>query len=222
MFDFKNFFDALKEDSLMGDITGQFAEMIEDARWMFETTGGALLEGQDPLEHKDAIYERDIRINKAERSIRKKIIEHLAINPGPDLGTCLVLFSSVKDAERLGDYCKNLLELAILIGEARYPEHYYPRIKSMYGSILNLFPVVSSAFNAVDEAGARQVIEQVTTINKECDAIVEEVIRGADALDARGAVATTLTVRYFKRTAAHIKNIATGLVNPVHKIDFNK
>jgi len=41
-----------------------------------------------------------------------------------------------------------------------------------------------------------------------------------DEAPCREAIPWALTARYLKRVAAHISNIASGLVMPVHKIDY--
>jgi len=211
---------AFREDSLMNSILNEFSLMMEDARWMFERLGNSLVSGGHPEEYRQQIYDRDIRINKAERSIRKRIIEHLSLNPGKDLGSSLVLFSAAKDAERLGDYCKNLLEVAILLHGRSYPEALSGRIARMHGRISGLFTQAAMAFSQANSENAVAVMEEVRTISKECDGMVEEIMNGTDDQDAKSAVAATLTARFFKRVAGHISNIASGVVNPVHQIDY--
>lgn len=46
-----------------------------------------------------------------ERAIRKQIVERMSLDKGATVPASLVLMSVVKDAERVGDYCKNLLEV---------------------------------------------------------------------------------------------------------------
>jgi phosphate uptake regulator len=41
-----------------------------------------------------------------------------------------------------------------------------------------------------------------------------------DNLSCRQAVSYTLAVRYLKRVSAHLKNLATSLVMPIHKLDY--
>ena len=145
MFDFKELFNAFKEDTLMETILNEFSLMIEDGRWMFEVIGDSLLKGEDPEAHKEEIYSRDVRVNKTERSIRKKIVEHLTLNPRNDLGNCLIMFSAAKDAERLGDYCKNLLEVSELLKGRRYPEKWFPPIKDIHGRPMRVHLATSAS-----------------------------------------------------------------------------
>ena len=52
-----------------------------------------------------------------------------------------------------------------------------------------------------------------------CDRVVEQVL-DAPGLTNRQVVAYTLAARYHKRIAAHLGNIASSLVMPLHKLDY--
>lgn len=216
----RDLLEAFTKDSLMSTILNEFALMMEDARWMFESVGHTLIDGVDPQQYRQQLYERDIRINKAERSIRKKIIEHLTLSPAKDLGSCLVLFSAAKDAERLGDYCKNLSELAALLHGRPYPQRFAPRIGHLHGAIGALFTSTALAMSEARTEHATTVMETARKLSRDCDQLLVEILDGPDDQDAKAAVATAMTARYLKRVAGHISNIASGVVNPVHKIDF--
>ena len=64
------------------------------------------------------LYERDVAVNELERSIRRKVLRHLTVNPGHDVAICLALMSVAKDAERIGDYCKNVFEVGVFYTKA--------------------------------------------------------------------------------------------------------
>ena len=52
-------------------------------------------------------------INAYEREVRRKVFTHLAVTGERDLHAGLVLVSVVIDIERIGDYTKNIVELAL-------------------------------------------------------------------------------------------------------------
>ena len=52
------------------------------------------------------IYDRDRQLNKYERSVRRKILTHLAISPKPDLNSGLVITAIVIDIELLACFAK--------------------------------------------------------------------------------------------------------------------
>lgn len=51
-----------------------------------------------------------------------------------------------------------------------------------------------------------------------CDERVRALVRGA-APDAM-APAYVLAYRYFKRVTSHVRNVASSVVQPLHKLDF--
>ena len=89
-----------------------FGQMLDAGRQIFETAANALLGGTDPDVIRDGLFEADRRINRAEQQIRRELIVHASVHGATEFPACLVLMSVVKDAERVGDYAKNLFELA--------------------------------------------------------------------------------------------------------------
>ena len=55
----------------------------------------------------------DKKINEFERDVRRKVMTHLAVGGKEDIGSGLVLVSVVIDIERIGDYTKNIYDLAL-------------------------------------------------------------------------------------------------------------
>lgn len=211
---------AFSSGSLMSHILNEYQSMIENARWMFEAIGTSLIDQVSPNEYSEELLQRDKQLNRSERQIRKLIIEHLAINPSDDLGVSLVLFSGVKDAERLGDYCKNLQEVAYFLEGHGLPSDFTTRVSDIFHTIERQFKSTAEAFAKSDVAMARAIMDELVKVKKECNAVVKEVVAWPDDRSPKDAVTTTLVVRYFKRVAAHISNIASGVINPVHKIDY--
>ena len=109
---FQDLFKLWRREGILSRTINEFVAMIDDSHWMFQRAATSLWEETDVEKRKEELYERDIAVNKAERSNRKKLVEHLSIDPGGDANYCLVLMSVMKDAERVGDYCKNLFEIS--------------------------------------------------------------------------------------------------------------
>ena len=57
------------------------------------------------------VRKTDKEINRFEKQIRKKVLEHLTINPKQDVTASLILTSVVGDLERIGDNAKNIVDL---------------------------------------------------------------------------------------------------------------
>jgi len=108
----KQLFSLWKQDDLLAKSVDEFNLMLKSLNHMFTWTMDFVWQYQEGNSCKE-LYERDIEINQAERSIRKQIVEHLTFQPGQGVNQSLVLMSIVKDAERIGDYCKNIVEVAV-------------------------------------------------------------------------------------------------------------
>ena len=58
------------------------------------------------------ISDEDIEVNKYQREVRKDVFNHLVLTDGEQLSSGLVLVSIVIDIERIGDFTKNIVEIA--------------------------------------------------------------------------------------------------------------
>ncbi|MBD3264722.1 MAG: hypothetical protein GF375_06440, partial [Candidatus Omnitrophica bacterium] len=112
---FRNLLQFWKGKDFLRQVLEEFKNMLEDSHIMFKAVCESLIENKKQPGLEDKIYEIDKKINELQRDIRRRIIEHLSVQPSVDVSTCLVLMSVVKDAERLGDYAKNLLEVNKLL-----------------------------------------------------------------------------------------------------------
>ena len=75
---FQDLFKAWRGEGILSQTLDEFTKMIDLTHWMFQAATGALWVDPDGGQKKKQIRERDIEVNKTERSIRKKIVQHLA------------------------------------------------------------------------------------------------------------------------------------------------
>ena len=87
-----------------------------------------------------------------------RIMEHLAVHPGGDMPACLTLMSLVKDAERIGDYCKNLYEVRAVLGKGLSTELLDSDVKAVHARILETFAQTRKALGKGDASVAREVV----------------------------------------------------------------
>jgi phosphate transport system protein len=210
---------ALRGESILKKALDEFLEMMANCHWMFQYAADSLWTETDVEERQRAIRERDVLVNKAERSIRKRIIRHLAVNPRAGTNQSLVLMSVVKDAERLGDYAKNMVEVGEYHPTFRDENDLIPRFKDIQADIDWAFKRVGEAFVKGDEEEGQRIVNKTRAVARICDEVIEDILENSD-LGLRQGVAYALLARYFKRFAAHLGNIATSLVMPVHKLDY--
>ena len=209
--------NAWRGRDLLSDMLDEFQEMLTDGEWMFRTVDDVLLREKTPQSVHEQFFARDKKINRAEESIRRRIVESLSLRSETNVAACLVLMSVVKDAERIGDYCKNIYEVTCLYTMDFEFGPYIEVIKEMRTRIEGLFVKVEKAFRVADQEVAEDVIHETDSMGARCDQMIEELIH--DDLPTPKAVAYTLLARYLKRIAGHLQNIATSVAGPVHQID---
>lgn len=215
---FKNLISFWKAKDFLTNILNDFNKMLEETHVMFQSVCDLLIRGQGSADLKNRIYDIDKNVNNIERAIRKRIVEHLALQPATDLPFCLVLMSVVKDAERLGDYSKNIFEVWEMLKRPLDQTLYKKFFNELDIKLLDLFTKTQQAFIDSDETAAQQVLTQERDIVRSCDQTVSKL--AASSLGVNEAVCFTLLARYFKRIAAHLTNIASSVVLPISNLDF--
>ena len=215
---FKNFLAFWRGKDFLSRVLEDFNTMIEDTQEMFNSVLNKLLESKEEPGLKDKIYSVDKQVNELEREIRKRIVEHLSLQPAIDVPACLLMMSVVKDAERIGDYCKNLYEVTELLEKPLDKPEFRQLFNNIDREVMDEFSKTKDAFKNSDEELAREVLDIETRIVKNCDDILKKLASGK--LDTNKAVCYTLTARYFKRIAAHLANIGSSVILPISQLDF--
>jgi phosphate transport system protein len=169
--------------------------------------------------HRVELRKRDVQINMVEREIRKQVITHLTINKDPgDVPYCLLLMSIVKDVERLGDYAKNLAQIRDDGGAPIPDDANGVELHVIRSAAEATFGVLSEVFATSDSKRAVRLIQEGRKINRRCDELVAKVARST--YDAATTTSMVLGTRYYKRIESHLLNILSGIVMPLHKLDY--
>jgi phosphate uptake regulator len=213
---FKEFFAHWRKKGLLQQSLDDAGVMMSQIAEMFDHSCEVLFEQQD--EARD-IYRQDRIINKYEIDIRRKVLEHLSINPQEDVGASLILTSVVIDMERIGDFSKNLVELAEMYPEALDGDEYVRRLREISGRVRDLFRLTEESFREADSERAQRVMKEHAEIARICDSMLEELVKEPD-ISVRKAIVCALLTRYLKRISAHLKNIASSVVNPFQLIGY--
>lgn len=207
-----------KGETFMEKVVREFGEMLSDDEYLYTLAWETFLGRIDIEQTKKPFYEKDISVNKREREIRRMLVEHLSIHPRQDISGCLAMMSLVKDAERIGDYSKNIFEIAIVLQGVFEEMKYIERLSSIQKRIADRFPLLKEAFLESDEDAAKRILNGYEAIKAECNKILSHLL--SEEMPTREAVATALLSRYLKRINSHMSNIASGLVYPLDQIDF--
>ena len=112
---FKNLIQFWKGKDFLSQVMEDFKVMLDDSEMMFKASYSILVENNKEPGLEDNVIQTDKRVNNLQKAIRQRIIEHMTAQPSVDSPACLLLFSVSKDAERVGDYSKNLLDVSRLL-----------------------------------------------------------------------------------------------------------
>ena len=202
------------EEAGLGNIVRKFEQMLEDGRHTFDAAANALLGGTDPAVIREDLFATDERINRTEQEVRRALVVHGSVHGRVSFPQMLVMMSLVKDAERIGDYAKNLFDLAVhSVGALDAEEK--QRLVDLKNEISKLLVRARNIYDEQDEEKATAFLQDADRIQDQCDDAIHRLIKQ----DGNGAAAA-LAYRYFKRTVSHTGNIVTSLVMPVDKLDY--
>ena len=211
--------DLFKRDNWSNDLVERISEMLDLAAKMFDYATGVTVAGEPDDDPQTKLYDRDQAINKLERKIRRRVISRLSMRSSTaEVPTALIFMNVVKDGERLGDYIKNVHEIADMMPAEVDRALYRKWLDQPTASITNLFTETQQAFAESDEALAGQVIKTAKTEGRAYERMIRE-ISNSD-LTTIDAVCLVLHLRFYKRLVAHMSNIATTVVMPVDLIDY--
>ena len=198
------------------EIMRYFGQMLEDGRHIFDLATGALLGGTDADSIRSDIWGTDKRINSNERRIRRRILTHLTAFGAEGVGGHLAMMSIVRDAERIGDYAKNLFELGALGGEV--PVGFREDLIELRDRISRMLAKARNIYDTEDEVAARAFGQDADAVCRRCDEQIEAIIAG----DGPGGASATgaLAYRYLKRVTAHSANVVTSVLVPVDQLGY--
>ena len=212
-----------KSDNLLQQAWDQSYKMLEIDRKMFLEAIRILRESDD-TELDQAIRKNDKLINEYERQVRRKVMTHCTIIGATALPSGMVLISIVIDIERIGDYCKNIFDLAEIHPQRLNLAGYKDEIAEIETEIKWWFEETINILKKADVEKARNMMKTFPIeISGICDQIAKELVQGnGEGISPGDSVAIALYVRYLKRISAHLNNIVTSVVNPFDWIGFMK
>ena len=198
----------------LDEIMQYFEQMLEDGRHVFDAATNSLLGGTEPAIIKDDLWATDKRINANERRIRRRLITHAAVHGRTEFPVCLALMSIVKDAERIGDYSKNIFDLSNM--SASILDSSKEDLVKLKDSTSRLLAKSRNVYETQDSEGARAFISECEELQAYCETKLRELCL---VTEDNGA-ATALTYRFIKRVLAHSMNIITSVVMPLDRLDY--
>ena len=211
-----------KSEDLLSQAWEESFEMMVLSNEMFSAAIRYLRRGEKIKTLKN-LKKRDREINEFQKSVRKKVVTHFSISQKvEDFPSGLVLLNIVVDVERLGDYTKNILDLAIHYPDPLVSENCLNSLKEIEDDILSRFTDTLTAIEQQDEKLAKKLLKSYRkSFSNMSDKIVNDGISGKQEYkDQKEAASVTLYARYLKRVGGHLKNITTTMLNPYEEIGY--
>jgi phosphate transport system protein len=201
-------------DDRLDHIEATIEAMLADDARAFELAMSGLL-GEAPVrEVRKEVKRTDRRVNDGERTIRRELVVHASVAGALDTPALLLYMSVVKDIERVGDYAKNLIDLARDGADLRAHADWARRRDEVLAFIWS----TSEVFAARDVDRARAMLSQGDTLLDVLDDEVSALVRGEDA--GSDPIARALALRYLKRIVAHLTNVLSSVVMPLDRLDY--
>jgi len=195
------------DSSPLEDVEQRIHQMLVDGRAVYDAAMGAVFGGGKSKETKHEVRSTDHEINVAQRDVRRALLLHASVVPGSDLPSVLRYMSVIKDVERVGDYAKNLYDLAKYgVDFETVPDH--DELAHYRDAVAQLLSDAADTFEKRDLSTAETLVAKANGFLDEYDAHVKAAYRSEGA--ASDAVARALYFRYLKRITAHVMRIPCG------------
>ena len=211
------------EDSLSQAWTSS-NEMLHLSHEMFTDSVKALRSGEKNKVIK-SIKLRDEEINQYHRDIRKKVVTYYSVSKDvTNINSGLVLINMVVDIERVGDYTKNILDLAKYYPKKLRSEKVSEDLRIIEQAVIERFQNTVKAVEEMDEIAAKELIKSYRSdLGKLSDNLVASSISGDLKIgEEHMASSMVLYARYLKRIGAHLKNITSVVINPFESFGYKK
>ena len=203
---------------LLDSIDAKLSEMLTNSMHVYDISMSCLL-GDTNLETvREDLYSTDKQINELHREVRREMIIHSAVNSrNLDIPLLLSYMTMSKDIERIGDYCKNLFEIAET-GNSFAKGDDLDTYMELKNDIGKLIVYLQSCLNLDDESKVQDLITLGSSLNNDLDEKITALLEDKEKIQY--PVATTLFYRYLKRIVSHIVNAATAIIMPTDQIDY--
>ena len=221
---FKDLVNIWKSEDSLSQAWASSNEMLTLSHEMFVDSVNALRSGEKNKVIK-SIKQRDTDINEYHRDIRKKVVTYYSISKDvTNIHSGLVLINMVVDIERVGDYTKNILDLAKHYPEKLISENISDDLRVIEKAVIGRFGDTIKAVEKMDEEIAKDLIKSYRNdLGKLSDNLVACSISGDLQIgEEHKASSMVLYARYLKRIGAHLKNITSVVVNPFESVGYKK
>jgi phosphate uptake regulator len=217
---FRKWLAIFKKDTLMDRAYQRSFEMLDITLAMYLEAKESLRQREDN-EVDLKVKETDKKVNSYEREVRRMVFSHLAVAGTVNLPSGFVLVSIIIDIERIGDYAKNMVELALDHPGKLHGGEFEDKIARIEAALEDNFVQTKKCFEEGDSEFALELLKKYAWVNDNCDEILIDVVKEKDENIRPGdAAALVLYTRWLKRINSHLRNITTSVINPFDRIGF--
>lgn len=204
-------------DDLLATVERTVRQMLDDDRHSFDAATSALLAGADAAVIGPDLRATDRRVNEAERSVRRELVVHASVSGPEQMPAMLTYMSIVKDVERIGDYAKNIYDIAEAGIDLRgAPDH--ADLLAIRDRVSLMISEVASTLSDREEERAWELTREADQMLDGFDDRITELLR-SDRPSSEG-VPRALFFRYTKRIVAHLTNVLSAVIMPVDQLDY--
>ena len=221
---FKDVINLWKADDLLSQSWDESYKMLNLSHEIFQQALIYLRNGEN-IDSLKALKKRDKEINEYQRDVRRKVLTHYAVEQDTsNMADGLILINMVVDIERIGDYCKNILDLAINHDQSIKSSEISEDLAMIEEEAKSRFEKTIQAIQAQDVEIAKSLMEGYKEqMTGKSDEIVNGILKDELHFGSEARTASiALYARYLKRIGAHLKNITTTLVNPFDAIGYKE
>ena len=203
--------------SAIESVEETLTQMLIDGREVFDTATDALFGGGKSKATKKEVRSIDRDINVAQRDVRRDLMLHASVQETVDLPLVLAYMSTVKDAERIGDYSKNVYDIVRFGADFEHADD-REELASYRDRVSNLIGEAAEAFASKDTERAQALIDKADGFLDDYDRHVKAAYKWVGT--PADAVSRALYFRFLKRITAHVMNFLTSLVMPIDRLDY--
>jgi phosphate transport system protein len=219
---FTDLLSVWRKEDLLSQAWDESLQMLDLSHNMFNKAVKKSKK-QENLSVLKQLKNRDKKINAFHREVRRKIITHYSLEQSThNITSLMVLVNMIVDIERIGDYSKNILDLAMNYPDALNTKHLHKDLYDIEKAVKERFDNTVDAVKTQDIKFARDLLKGYKEhITGASDRIVNNIIAGNIKFGTGSeAAAIALYARYLKRIGSHLKNITTTIVNPIDTIGY--
>ena len=156
---FKDLVSIWNSEDLLSQAWDESREMMSFSEDMFSSAIKYMRRGVK-IKKLKKLKKEDKKINEFQQNVRKKVVTHFSVSKNIDsLPNGLVLLNMVIDVERLGDYTKNILDMAIHYPEALVSEELLPDLNALENEVMSRFQKTCESVGRQDLVLAEKLLK---------------------------------------------------------------